>query len=180
MATSYATRTSPTIRGAWVLENILGTPPPPPPPNVPTIREKAAHEELTFREALAKHREDASCASCHDLIDPVGFALDAYDAVGRWRSIREGVAVDSEGRLPDGQIVVGVEELEDGILKHPELFVRALVEKLMTFAIGRPMEAADGPAIRKVVQEAASNHYRFSDLVVGITRSTPFLMRTSP
>ncbi|MEM0925439.1 MAG: DUF1592 domain-containing protein, partial [Planctomycetota bacterium] len=126
MATSYATRTSPTIRGAWILENILGTPPPPPPPNVPTIRERSAHERLTFREALAKHREDSSCASCHDLIDPVGFALDEYDAVGRWRSYRQGIAVDSAGRLPDGQIVVGVEELENGILQRPELFVRAL------------------------------------------------------
>ncbi|MEO1614504.1 MAG: DUF1592 domain-containing protein [Planctomycetota bacterium] len=179
MATSYATRTSPTIRGAWILENILGTPPPPPPPNVPTIREKEAGKKLSFREALAKHREDASCASCHDLIDPVGFALDEYDAVGRWRTTIEGVPVDAAGRMPDGQEVVGVQQLEQGILSRPELFVRALVEKLMTYAVGRPMEAADGAAIRKVVREAAVNNYRISDLLVGITRSTPFLMRTS-
>ncbi|MEM6471280.1 MAG: DUF1592 domain-containing protein [Planctomycetota bacterium] len=180
MATSYATRTSPTIRGAWVLENILGTPPPPPPPNVPAIREESGHEVLSFRDALARHREDESCASCHDLIDPVGFALDQYDAVGRWRSFAEGNEIDAEGRLPDGQIVVGVEELEAGILARPQLFVRAFVEKLMTFAIGRPMEPADGPAIRQVIREAEANNFRMSDLIVGITRSTPFLMRTSP
>ncbi|MEO1529366.1 MAG: DUF1592 domain-containing protein [Planctomycetota bacterium] len=179
MATSYATRTSPTIRGAWVLENILGTPPPPPPPNVPTINETSTGAELSFREQLAKHRSDATCASCHDLIDPVGFALDRYDAVGRWREAIEGIPVDARGSLPDGQIVDGVEALEDGILKRPELFVTSLVKKLMTYALGRPLTHADGPTVRAIVADAAREGYRFSDLVVGITRSTPFVMRTA-
>ncbi len=179
MATSYATRTSPTIRGAWVLENILGTPPPPPPPNVPTIQEKSGHVELSFRQMLAKHRNDAACASCHDLIDPVGFALDRFDAVGRWSQMREGQTIDAEGRLPDGTIVDGVEALEQGIIKQPELFVTALTEKLMTYALGRPLTELDGPEIRKIVQRAAENGYRFSDLVCGITKSVPFRYRTA-
>ncbi|MCO8122972.1 DUF1592 domain-containing protein [Stieleria sp. TO1_6] len=179
MATSYATRTSPTIRGAWVLENVLGTPPPPPPPNVPTIKEKSSAQPLSFRDALAQHRSDAACASCHDLIDPVGFALDRYDAVGRWRMTVEGEPVDASGRLPDGQEVVGVQELEQGILKRPALFVTALTEKLVTYAVGRPVTHDDGPAVRQIVTAAAQDHYRFSDLVSGITHSPPFLMRTS-
>ena len=179
-ATSYATRTSPTIRGAWILENILGTPPPPPPPNVPAIKEDSeAAEPVSFRDMLAKHRADAACASCHDLIDPVGFALDRYDAVGRWRATVEGIPVDASGKLPDGQIVDGVSELERGILERPELFVMALTEKLMTYALGRPIREADGPAIRRIVRDASADGYRFSDLISGITRSTPFLMRTS-
>ncbi|MEL6107844.1 MAG: DUF1592 domain-containing protein [Planctomycetota bacterium] len=179
MATSYATRTSPTIRGAWVLENILGTPPPPPPPNVPTIEAKGPHVASSFREMLAKHREDDACASCHDLIDPVGFALDQYDAVGRWRATIEGEPVDAAGRLPDGQVVEGVGQLEAGILRRPELFVTALVKKLMTYALGRPVTHADGPEVRRIVANAAANGYRFSDLIVGITRSKPFTHRTA-
>jgi hypothetical protein len=179
MATSYATRTSPTIRGAWILENILGTPPPPPPPNVPTIKEKPSAEPLSFREMLAKHRVDPGCASCHDVIDPVGFALDRYDAVGRWRSTEEGQPIDARGRLPDGIEVDGVAQLEQGILERPDLFVMALTEKLMTYALGRPIAPTDGAAIRRIVRDAAGDDYRFSDLISGITRSTPFLMRTS-
>lgn len=177
--TSYATRTSPTIRGAWVLENILGTPPPPPPPNVPPIEEKASRDGLNFREQLAMHRENAACASCHDLIDPVGFALDRYDALGRWRMTVEGRPVDVSGRLPDGQTVIGVQQLEQGILQRPELFVMALVEKLMTYAVGRPMEYSDRAAIRRIVRDAEPQDYRFSSLVAGITSSDAFLMRTS-
>ncbi|WP_161604277.1 DUF1592 domain-containing protein [Roseiconus nitratireducens] len=177
--TSYATRTSPTIRGAWVLDHIIGTPPPPPPPNVPTLKEKSDGQATTFRQALALHRADAACASCHDLIDPVGFALDRYDAVGRWRSHLEGDPVDASGRLPDGQEVIGVEQLERGILERPEVFVTAMVEKLMTYALGRTLEPADGPEVRKVVQRAAHRDYRFSELMTGITLSTPFRMRTS-
>lgn len=179
MATSYATRTSPTIRGAWVLDNILGTPPPPPPPNVPTIKESASGRKLTFRESLALHRSNSACASCHDLIDPVGFALDQYDAVGRFRAKVESEIVDARGRLPDGQEVFGVEQLETGILKNPEMFVMALTRKLMTYALGRPLEHRDGPAVRKIVEQSRINHYRFSDLVVGIAQSTPFQMRQS-
>ncbi|MCA9136773.1 MAG: DUF1592 domain-containing protein [Planctomycetales bacterium] len=178
-ATSYATRTSPTIRGAWVLENILGTPPPPPPPNVPAIKEKTNAAPLSFRESLEQHRSVPACAGCHDLIDPVGFALDRYDAVGRWRSNVEGFPIDAKGRLPDGQDVDGVVELEQGILQRPELFVTALTEKLVTYALGRPITHRDGPAIRRIVRDAAKDNYRISDLISGITQSNLFLMRTS-
>jgi hypothetical protein len=177
--TSYATRTSPTIRGAWVLENILGTPPPPPPPNVPTIKQSSDGEPLTFREALAKHRADPSCASCHDLIDPVGFALDRYDAVGRWRLTEDGQAVDASGKLPDGQDVVGVEELERGILERPRQFATAMTRKLLTYAVGRPLTVHDEVAVRDIVASASERGFRFSDLVVSITASPTFQMRMS-
>ena len=178
MATSYATRTSPTIRGSWVLENIVGTPPPPPPPNVPEIEKKKPGEELSFREMLAEHRDNVACASCHDLIDPVGFALDEYDAVGRYRNTIEGQPVDARGKLPDGQTVDGVEELEEGILSNPELFVMVLTKKLMTYGLGRTLTEADGAAIRRVVSSAAPD-YRLSDLIAGIALSEPFRMRTA-
>ncbi|MCC9603329.1 DUF1592 domain-containing protein [Stieleria sp. JC731] len=179
MATSYATRTSPTKRGAWVLENILGTPPPPPPPNVPTIREKHDGGPVNFREALAQHRNDASCASCHNLIDPVGFAMDQFDAVGRFRTMIDGRPVDASGTLPDGTVVNGIAELEQGILKFPEMFVTALTEKLMTYALGRPVTEFDGPEVRRIVELAKENDYRFSSIVCGITTSVPFRNRTA-
>jgi hypothetical protein len=179
MVTSYATRTSPTVRGNWVLENILGTPPPPPPPNVPSLDKDSAQEPRTVRERLARHRADPACASCHRLMDPVGFALENYDAVGRWRTLQRGVPVDSSGGLPDGTKVSGVGELEAAILRRPDVFVGTLVEKLLTFALGRGIEPTDGPAVRRVVREASRNDYRFSSLVTGIVQSQPFQMRTA-
>ena len=197
MATSYATRTSPTIRGNWVLENIIGTPPPPPPPNVPNLKESVRSAPSTLRQRLARHREDPACASCHDLIDPVGFALENFDAVGRWRWLDDGSVVDARGRLPDGTEIGSIEDLEAGILRRPELFVGTMVKKLMTYGLGRTIELEDGPAIRKIVDQARPKFtesgernsgdsgtppsnldgYRFSDLVVGIVKSRPFLMR---
>lgn len=176
--TSYATRTSPVIRGNWVLENILGAPAPPPPANVPALEDQEViSEKLTIRERLNKHRENAACASCHNLMDPVGFALENFDAVGRWREKDSGQPVDVSGGLPDGSRFTGVAGLESAILKRPEQFVTAATEKLMTFALGRGVELDDGPAIRRVVRQAAPDNYRFSDLVLGIARSTPFQMR---
>ena len=177
--TSYATRTSPVIRGKWVLENIVGTPPPPPPANVPALKDNTVSASLSVRERLAEHRRDLACAGCHRLMDPVGFALENYDAVGRWRAVEENHPVDATGGLPDGSRFDGVSGLEQALLKRPELFVSAMTEKLLTFALGRVIADSDAPAIRAIVREARSSDYRFSSLIVGITRSTPFQMRRS-
>ncbi len=177
--TSYATRTSPTIRGNWILENILGTPAPPPPPNVPALKEKKTSTNVTVRERLAEHRENPACASCHDLMDPVGFALEHYDAVGRWRLFDQGLPVDSSGALPDGKQLSGLADLEAGIMERPEMFVSTLTEKLLTFALGRGIESYDAPAIRRIVRESADTEYSLSSLVKGIASSPPFQMRVA-
>ena len=175
--TSYATRTSPVIRGKWVLENILGTPPPPPPANVPSLGENTVSAQLPIRERLAAHRSNASCASCHRIIDPVGFSLEQFDAVGRWRTLDEGRPVDAAGGFPDGSKFQGAAGLEKAILTRPELFARTMTEKLFTFALGRAPEHYDAPAIRKIVRDAKEQDYRFSSLILGITTNTPFQMR---
>ncbi|MDA0813421.1 MAG: DUF1592 domain-containing protein [Verrucomicrobia bacterium] len=175
--TSYATRTSPVIRGNWVLENIIGTPPPPPPPNIPALDDNKVAAGLSMRERLATHRANPACASCHDLMDPVGFALENFDAVGRWREFENGAAIDVSGGLPDGNVFVGVTNLENGLLKRPELFVNTLSAKLLTFALGRGIEASDAPAIRRIVREAKADEYRLSSIILGVTRSIPFRMR---
>jgi hypothetical protein len=177
--TSYATRTSPTIRGNWILENILGTPAPPPPPNVPSLKDKTASLAVTIRERLAEHRANPACASCHNLMDPVGFSLENFDAVGRWRMFDRGQPVDSSGALPDGTTVSSLEQLEAGILERPEMFVSTLTGKLLTFALGRGVESFDAPAIRKVVRDSADDNYRFSSLIQAIVTSTPFQMRVT-
>lgn len=176
--TSYATRTSPVIRGNWVLDNIIGTPPKPPPPDVPALEDNKVDADLPIRERLAEHRKNPACASCHDAMDPVGFALENFDAVGRWRRFESGREIDSSGGLPDGQVFDGVEKLEEGLLQRPELFVRTLSEKLLTFALGRGVEAHDAPAIRKIVSGARADDFRFSSIIVGITKSVPFQMRS--
>lgn len=178
--TSYATRTSPVIRGNWVLENLLGTPAPPPPANVPALEDNTVSAMLSVRERLTEHRANPACASCHDLMDPVGFALENFDAVGRWRELDAGKPVDATGGLPDGSEFTGVDGLEQALLARPELFVRTLVEKLLTFALGRGIEPYDAPAVRKIIRDARGDGFRFSSLIVGIVRSTPFQMRTSP
>ena len=177
--TSYATRTSPVIRGKWVLENILGTPPPPPPSDVPALKDNTVSSALSVRERLAEHRRDVACAGCHRLMDPVGFALENYDAVGRWRDFEEGRPVDSTGGLPGAGTFDGVTGLEQALLERPELFVGTLAEKLLTFALGRGVEPADAPAIRAIVRDARETDYRLSSLIVGIATSTPFRMRTA-
>lgn len=179
MVTSYATRTSPTIRGNWVLENLLGTPAPPPPPDVPNLTENNPLKSTSIRERLAMHREDPACASCHDLMDPVGFSLENYDAVGRWREFDGSLDVDSIGVLPDGSTVKTIEDLESGILRRPAVFVRTLAEKLMTFGLGRSVEPFDQPAIRDVVRRAEENEFRFSSIVTGIVLSEAFRKRSN-
>ncbi|MBI3858511.1 MAG: DUF1592 domain-containing protein [Planctomycetes bacterium] len=178
--TSYATRTSPVLRGKWVLENLFGTPPPPPLPDVPALDDNAVSATLTGRERLKKHRENAACARCHDRIDPVGFALENFDAVGRWRVMDADRPVETSGVLPDGSAVEGVADLEAALLRRPDVFVTALAEKLLTFALGRGVNYEDGPALRAIVREAAGEQNRLSALVGGIVTSLPFRMRKLP
>ncbi len=175
--TSYATRTSPVIRGHWILGNLLGTPPPPPPANVPTLKENTVSDALPMRARLAEHRANAACARCHNLMDPVGFSLENFDAIGRWRVAEDGVPVDASGGFPDGSTFTGVAGLEAGLRKHPELFVGTMTEKLLTFALGRGIETYDAPAVRKIVHDARADGYRFSSVLLGIVNSTPFTLR---
>jgi hypothetical protein len=178
--TSYATRTSPVLRGHWILKNVLGAPPPPPPPNVPALEENTVSVSLPMRQRLAVHRDNAACASCHNLMDPVGFALENYDAVGRWRLAEDGHAVDATGSLPDGSTFAGASGLEEALLKRPELFVATLTEKLLTYALGRGIGPSDAPAVREVVRRAAKKDFRLSEIVVSVVTSTPFTMRSTP
>jgi hypothetical protein len=178
--TSFATRTSPVIRGQWVLKNLIGTPPPPPPENVPALEDGTISSLLSMRERLKQHRANAACASCHERMDPVGFALENFDAVGRWRETDADQPVDASGGLPDGSEFTGVSDLEQALLDRPELFVRTLTEKLLTFGLGRGVEFYDAPSIRQIVRDARDDDYRFSQLIVGIVKSTPFQMRKSP
>jgi hypothetical protein len=178
---SYPNRTSPVLRGVWILENILGAPPPPPPPNVPDLKEKTAEGRvLSMRERMAEHRENPGCAVCHARMDPLGLPMENFDAVGRWRTRSESEgAIDASGGLPDGTTFDGVAGLRDALLKHSDEFVSTLAEKLLTYALGRGIEYYDGPAIRGIVREAAKNDNRFSSIVLGIVNSQPFLMRRS-
>ncbi len=178
--TSYATRTSPVIRGKWVLANILGMPPPPPPPNVPALKEKVGSAKpMSMRERLAQHRANPACAGCHAPMDPIGFAFENYDAVGRWRTMEDGLPIDASGGLPDGSKFEGVAGLQKALLKRPDLFATTFTEKLLTYGLGRGVESYDAPAVRAIVREAAANDYRFSSFVVGIVNSVPFEMRRS-
>jgi hypothetical protein len=177
--TSLATRTSPVVRGKWVLENILGTPPPPPPPNVPALDETIGGPVVkTVRDRMEVHRRNPPCAGCHRLMDPIGFALENYDALGRWRTTDGGVTIDGTGRLMNGVQVDGPAALRDALIRNPDVFVRTMSEKLMVYALGRGLEPSDMPAVRVVTRSAAQQGYRFSALVLGIVRSVPFEMRT--
>jgi hypothetical protein len=175
--TSYATRTSPVIRGKWVLENLMGTPPPPPPDKVPPLKDNTVAANLSVRERLAEHRSNRACSRCHSLIDPVGFALEHFDAVGRWREVEADRPIDATGGLPDGSTFEGVAGLEQALLRRPELLVRTVAEKLLTFALGRGVEYHDAPAVRKIVRQAQADEFRFSALVLGVVNSVPFQMR---
>jgi len=178
--TSYADRTSPVIRGKWVLTNIVGSPPPPPPPNVPPLKENGASGKImTMRERMAQHRANQPCAGCHRLMDPVGFSLENFDAVGRWRTADAETKIDATGGLPDGGQFAGVAGLKQALLSKPELFVNTVTEKLLTYALGRGLESYDGAVIRKIVRDARGKDYRFSSLILGIVNSTPFQMRRS-
>ena len=178
--TSYPTRTSPVLRGKWLLENILGAPPPPPPPDVPALEESdEAETPRSVRDRMEQHRRNPVCASCHATMDPLGFALENFDAVGRWRTSEAGGQIDASGALPDGTTFNGPEGLRELLVTRGEEFVATLAEKLFTYGIGRGVEYYDAPAIRAIVREAAHDDYRWSSLVLGIVKSAPFQMRRS-
>ena len=179
--TSYANRTSPVLRGKWVLENILGTPPPPPPPNIPDLVESDQDgKALSMREAMEQHRANPVCATCHNAMDPLGFALENFDGIGAWRTTDAGDPIDASGVLPDGTTFVGPAELQRVLLESKrEEFVATATERLLTYALGRGVESYDAPAIRSIIREAAPNEYRWSSLILGIVKSAPFQMRRS-
>ena len=178
--TSYADRTSPVIRGKWILTNVVGLPPPPPPPNVPPLNASAsAAKAPTMRERMAAHRVNQPCAGCHKLMDPAGLSLENYDAVGRWRTTDQDARIDASGNLPDGSQFAGVSGLRQALLSRPELFVITLTEKLLTYGLGRGLESYDAAAVRRIARDARANDYRFSSLISGIVNSTPFQMRRS-
>jgi hypothetical protein len=179
--TSYANRTSPVLRGKWVLENILGTPPPPPPGNVPPLKENANEgKALTMRERMAEHRVNPACSGCHQLMDPAGLSMENFDAIGRWRTRGEGegsTAIDASGGLPDGSTFEGAAGLRRALLNRPELFVSTLTEILLTYAVGRGLEYYDRRTVNEIVQSMQEENDRFSVLVRGIVHSEPFQLR---
>ena len=179
MVTSYADRTSPVKRGKFLLENILGAPPPPPPPNVPSLKENAAGQKpRSVRERLEEHRANPACSGCHKVMDPLGFAMDNFDAVGAWRTTSEGgAAIDASAQLVDGTKVNGPADLRQALLSNREDFARTVTGKLLTYALGRGAEYYDSPAVRQIVRNAAAKEYRWSSLVLGIVNSAPFQMR---
>jgi hypothetical protein len=177
--TSYANRTSPVNRGKWVLENLLSDPPPSPPPDVPALKTEAngSGKSLSMREAMIQHRANPRCAGCHAAMDPIGFALENFDAVGRWRDRDAGSPIDASGVFSDGMKFDGIAGLNAALLGHPERFVSTLTSKLLMYAIGRNVQYYDEPVVRAIVREAARKNYTFSSLVLGVVRSVPFQMR---
>jgi Protein of unknown function (DUF1592)/Protein of unknown function (DUF1588)/Protein of unknown function (DUF1587)/Protein of unknown function (DUF1585)/Protein of unknown function (DUF1595)/Planctomycete cytochrome C len=176
--TSYPTRTSPVLRGKWIMENIMGSPPPAPPPNVPALKDQAqGGKVLSIRQLMEEHRKNAPCSTCHKVMDPLGFALESFNAVGEYRTKDASGPIDASGQLADGTKIDGVIGLREALLKHPEYFVGTLTEKMLTYALGRPLEYYDMPVVRGIVQSAARNDYRFSSLIMGIVRSEPFEMK---
>ena len=178
--TSVATRTSPVIRGKYIVSTFLNTPPLPPPPVVPPLEKSVpADRPSTIREQLELHRANPVCASCHRNIDPVGFALENFDAVGQWRdTTKEGLKIDSSGTLVDGTRVNGPSELRKALLAKPDVFVGTVTEKLLIYALGRGLEPSDMPVVRRIVKRAAAEDYRFLSIVMGIVESSPFQKRT--
>jgi hypothetical protein len=176
MSTSRADRTSPVLRGKWILENLIGSPPPPPPPNVPPLDAKPGAKPRTIRERMASHRAPG-CVSCHQLIDPPGFALEGFDAVGAWRTQEAGAPIDASSRLADGRAVNGVADLRNALAARPEAFAQVLTEKLMTYALGRGLQYYDMPVVRAIVRDSKAKNYSFTSVVLGITESVPFQMR---
>jgi len=179
--TSYPDRTSPVLRGKWLLDNILGADPPPPPANVDTsLDQDAQTARLGIRERLDRHRSDRLCASCHSVLDPLGFALENFDAVGAWRDVDEwGEPVDATGTWPSGVELDGVASLRALLLEYDGQFVRTLTEKLMSYALGRPLQYYDQPTVRRIEREARAAGYRWSDIILGIATSPAFLTRRS-
>jgi hypothetical protein len=180
--TAYPNRTSPVNRGKWVLQNLLLAPPPPPPPTVPALKTEAADtgKALTMREAMTRHRADPACASCHTRMDPIGFAMENFDAIGRWRDRDGDNTIDSSGSFADGSKFEGMDGLKKILLSHPEEFVNSIAQNLLMFATGRNVQYFDQPAVRAIVSGAAAGNYTFNSLVMGVVKSAPFQMREVP
>jgi hypothetical protein len=179
--TAYPTRTSPVLRGKWLLDNVLGMSPPPPPPDVPALEENSIEARaLSMRERMAQHRANPACAGCHRMMDPLGFALENFDGIGRWRSVAEnGAPIDAAAMLADGSEVDGIGSLRDALSKYEASFVGTATEKLLAYAVGRRVEYYDQPTIRAIVSEAAATDFRWSSIVIGLVKSDPFQMRRS-
>ncbi|HEY1304771.1 MAG TPA: DUF1592 domain-containing protein [Vicinamibacterales bacterium] len=176
--TSYPNRTSPVERGKWILTNLLGVPPQPPPPNVPPLPDNGADGKvLSLRERMERHRANPVCAGCHRVMDPIGFAMENFDGIGRWRAKEDGTVIDASGTLFTGAKLDGVNALRQELTRRPEVFVGVLTERMLTYAVGRGLEYYDLPAVRKIVQDARSTDYRFSSIVLGVARSVPFQMK---
>lgn len=180
VVTAYPNRTSPVLRGKWVLDSLLGTPPPEPPPNVPGLKDAGANgAPATVRARLEEHRKNPVCAACHASMDPLGFALENFDATGKWRTQDAGAPIDSSGVLPNGTKFQGPAGLRNALLARKEQFVQALTQKLLAYAIGRQIEAFDMPTVRKIVRDAKMDDYRWRSIIEGIVMSEPFLMRAA-
>ena len=176
---SYPTRTSPVIRGKWVLDNILNEPPPPPPPDIPTLEESAGDSAGTMRQQLEKHRANTACAACHARMDPLGFGLENFDAIGRWRDRDGDAPIDASGVLPGGRSFTGPAELKAVIVENKDAFTRALAEKMLTYATGRGMEVRDRAAVRRIADRVEASEYRFQELILAVVESEAFRMRSA-
>jgi hypothetical protein len=176
-ASSYGNRTSVVLRGKWILENILNAPPPPPPPNVPELDQANVGEDATLRQRMEVHRANAVCASCHSKMDPLGFGLENFDAIGSWRDKDGKSPIDASGTLPDGKHFNGPVELAAMLSSQRDVFAQCLTEKMLTFALGRGVESSDRAAVRKITAEVIASQYKFSSVVLGIVNSVPFQMR---
>ena len=177
LLTSHTTKTSPILRGKWILDNLLNSPPPPPPPGVPPLDESAVNgQKLTTRQQIERHRNNAVCASCHSRMDPFGFALENFDVIGRHRTHDEGGEIDASAKLPNGDSFNGPQGLKQYLLTHPDRFVNGVVARLLTYALGRELDTRDQPTVRQIMQEAAPE-YRAQDLILAVVNSAPFRMR---
>lgn len=177
LATSVANRTSPVARGKWILENVLGSSPPLPPPNVPALEATGGKVAHTVREKMEQHRSNPVCASCHKIMDPIGFSLENFDLTGKWRSTDGGEPIDASGQMVDGTKLNGAASLREALLARSDVFASTLTEKLMIYAVGRGLKYYDMPTIRQIGRDAARNDYRFSSIVMGIVKSAPFQMK---
>lgn len=181
LLTSYSTRTSPVLRGKYVLENLLASPPPPPPPNVPSLSTEGSksEEQLSLRDAMIRHRANPACANCHARMDPIGFAMENFDAIGQYRDNDAGKPIDVSSKLTDGTVVDGLAGVKAMLLKDPDRFAGAVAEKLLMYGIGRNVQYFDRPALRRIIADAAKDKYKFATLVLGVTQSVPFQTRQS-
>jgi mono/diheme cytochrome c family protein len=179
VVTSHADRTAPTLRGKWILENVLGAPPPPPPGAVPPLEGASESQPRTLRERMEMHRVSPSCSGCHKVMDPIGFAMENFDAVGTWRTREAGIPIDASGQLADGTKVDGVVALREVLVRRSDLFFRTFAEKLLTYALGRGLQSYDMPVVRGIVRDAARENHRFSAYIAGVVTSAPFQMRMS-